>query len=73
MTRTEVLVMLAEGGMQKQFDDVDKGFEIVEGKLPEAYLVPKWLYACVELLQEGKPKWQGKRLDPWAKDEIRGQ
>jgi len=73
MTRTEVMVMLAEGGMKDKFEDANKGFEILEGKLPEAYLVPQWFYDLVEILQEGKPKWFGKRLDPWAKDEIRGQ
>jgi len=73
MTRTEVLVMLAEGGLQEKFDEIDKGYEIVEGELPAAYLVPKWFYEFVEILQEGKPKWKGKRLDPWAKDDIRGQ
>lgn len=73
MTRMEVMVMLSESGVQAKFTDADKAFEIIEGKIPEAYLVPQWFYTLIELLQEGKPRWSGKRLDPWAKDEIRGQ
>jgi hypothetical protein len=73
MTRLEVMVMLSEGGLKAKFDDTDKGYEITEGDLPGAYLVPQWLYDALTILQEGKPKWRGKQLDPWAKDEIRGQ
>jgi hypothetical protein len=73
MTRGEVLVMLVEGGLHAKFDEINKSYEIAEGKLPEAYLVPQWLFEVLGLLQDDKPKWKGKRLDPWAKEEIRGQ
>lgn len=73
MTRNEVLVAVAEGFLKDKFAEVDKGYEIIEGSLPAGYVVPQWLYDVLTILQEDKPKWHGKPVDPWAKDEIRGQ
>lgn len=72
MTRNDVLLMLAKGGLEVKFEDTDKSFELTTGNTPEAYLVPQWLYDILKIVQKDTPKWRGKRLDPWDKDEIRG-
>lgn len=71
--RTQLLVMLAEGGLKGHFEDARKSYEIVNGENPKRYCIPVYLHDILEIIQEQKPTWQGCPLDPWAKDEIRGQ
>jgi len=72
MTRNDVLLMLAKGGLEAKFEEVDKSYELTIGELPKAYVVPQWIYDVLNILQKDTPKWKGRRLDPWDKDELRG-
>lgn len=71
--RQQLLVMLAEGGLTTVFEDARKSYEITNGENPKRYCVPQYLHDVLEIIQEQKPTWQGCPLDPWAKDEVRGQ
>jgi len=71
--RQQLLVYLSEGGLQGLFEDARKAYEITNGEDPKRYCVPQYLHDVLEIIQETKPIWYGKPLDPWAKDEIRGQ
>ena len=55
------------------FEDARKSYEIINGEDPKRYCVPQYLYDVLSIIQEKNPTWHGNAIDPWAKDEIRGQ
>ena len=71
--RQQLLVFLSDGGLKEVFEDARKSYDIINGEDPQRYCVPQYLHDVLEIVQEKKPTWLGKALDPWAKDEIRGQ
>ena len=71
--RQQLLVMLSEGGLKDIFEDARKSYEIINGEDPKRYCVPQYLYDVLQIIQEKNPTWHGNAVDPWAKDEIRGQ
>lgn len=71
MTRDQAIACIHDE-LDRELKQAEVAFETRTNEHPHGYLVPAWLHRLlVELEQEPVPRWHGKRLEPWNKDEIR--
>jgi hypothetical protein len=71
--KQKIYLTLMKGDLDDSFQEAKKAYTMINGGAPARYSVPLFLYDILCLLLDTKPLWDGKPLDPWDKEDIRGQ